>query len=258
MSGSADAAEAKHALELEWHEAHPEVSEDEQISRYKKLVLRRLRERQWAMLGDVTGKRVLDVGCGVGRETVELARRGARVVAIDLSPALVARARDRATEAGVADRVEFRVGLAEETATDGGRFDVVLGNGVLHHIDIPAFKTFLPALLQPGGVAQFAEPLIHNPLLRVYRRLTRQLHSPTERPLSQDDVLAFARGFRTVRLEYVNFVGLVLLPAPYVVGDHVADRLLGLALMGDRALFGAWPELQRFSQYVIMQLGDPV
>jgi len=73
---------------------------NERISVYKQLILRRMRERQWSMLGDLTGKRVLEVGCGVGRETVELAMRGAQVVASDLSPTLVDRARRRASESG--------------------------------------------------------------------------------------------------------------------------------------------------------------
>jgi len=258
LSRGSDATRAKHALELAWHESHPDVSEDERISRYKKLVLRRLRERQWAMLGDVTGKRVLDVGCGVGRETVALAARGARVVAVDLSPTLVAKARERAAAAGVAARVEFRVVAAEDVAAAGERFDVVIGNGVLHHIDIPVFKRTLSALIGPGGTAQFQEPLIHNPLLRLYRLVTRSQHSPTERPLSQRDVHDFARGFRRARVEYFNLLGLFLLPAPYVVGDRPAAWLLDLTLAADRMLTALVPWLRRFSQYVVIQVGEPV
>jgi len=50
-------------------------------------------------------KRILDVGCGTGRHAIELARRGYRVTGIDLSAAQLARARDKAREAGV--EVEF-------------------------------------------------------------------------------------------------------------------------------------------------------
>jgi SAM-dependent methyltransferase len=255
-AGPTDAA-VKHALELEWHEAHPDAGADERISRYKKLVLRRLRERQWALLGSVAGKRALDVGCGVGRETVELARRGATVVGVDLSPAVLERARARTAEAGVTERVELRVAAAETLAQEGERFDVVIGNGILHHVDLRAFQETLPALLRPDGVAQFVEPLAHNPLLRIYRRLTPALHSPTEQPLTQADVRALTRRFRRASVDYVNLAGLLLLPAPYVVGGAVADMLLGLALRADRALFAVLPALARYSQYVVIQLGAP-
>ena len=58
---------------------------------------------------DLSGARVLDAGCGTGALAVELARRGAEVVAVDISPALVAIARERCP-AGLAPRIDFRAG----------------------------------------------------------------------------------------------------------------------------------------------------
>ena len=58
--------------------------------------------------GDVTGKDVLDVGCGSGVYSVDFARRGARrVVGVDFSENMLARARREAEQHGVADRCEF-------------------------------------------------------------------------------------------------------------------------------------------------------
>jgi SAM-dependent methyltransferase len=53
------------------------------------------------------GMRVLEVGCGTGRHTLELARLGCRVTAIDLSAGMLARAREKAAVAGVASLVDF-------------------------------------------------------------------------------------------------------------------------------------------------------
>jgi len=58
---------------------------------------------------DLHGKRVLDAGCGTGTASIELAQRGAEVVAIDLSPTLVQHAQERAEEQGVYD-IDFRSG----------------------------------------------------------------------------------------------------------------------------------------------------
>ncbi len=252
-----DALTAKHALELEWHEAHAAEGDDDRISKYKKVVLARLRERQWAMLGDLTRKRVLDVGCGVGRETVELARRGADVVGIDLSPTLVAKARTRAADAGVAGRVELKVSAAEELTCGPDSFDVVIANGVLHHLDIPTFKRTLVGLMKPGGVAQFADPLAHNPLLRLYRWLTPHLHSPTEHALTDADIRMFVEGFRDVSIQYFNLTGLVFLPAPYLVGEVGFRALLSITLQCDRAVFRMMPSLRFLCQYVIIQVRAP-
>ncbi len=78
---------------------------------------------------DLAGKRVLDAGCGTGALAAELARRGARVVAIDLSPTLVDLGRER-VEAG-AGTIEFRSGDMLDPAL--GRFDHVVAMDSLIH-----------------------------------------------------------------------------------------------------------------------------
>ncbi|TLZ20880.1 MAG: class I SAM-dependent methyltransferase, partial [Gammaproteobacteria bacterium] len=79
------------------------------------------------------GTSVLDVGCGVGRWSRELACRGARVTGIDLSPTMIAQAKRRAAAQGVAGRCRF---LVQDLALldAGQKFDLVLGVTVLQHI----------------------------------------------------------------------------------------------------------------------------
>jgi magnesium-protoporphyrin O-methyltransferase len=80
--------------------------------------------------GDLRGRRVLDAGCGTGALAVEAARRGADVVAIDLSASLVNVARER-IPAGLRGGIEFRVG--DMTDTGLGCFDHVIGMDSLIH-----------------------------------------------------------------------------------------------------------------------------
>ena len=84
---------------------------------------------------DLSGVRVLDAGCGVGQLSVEAARRGAEVVAIDISPTLVGIAQDRAqAEAApeVLARIDWQVGdmLAERL---GGFDHVVAMDSLIHY-----------------------------------------------------------------------------------------------------------------------------
>jgi magnesium-protoporphyrin O-methyltransferase len=82
---------------------------------------------------DLRGVRILDAGCGTSAFSVEAARRGARVVAIDLSPTLVALARERSPKDLGAGEIEFRVGDMTDPAL--GRFDhVVAMDSLIHYV----------------------------------------------------------------------------------------------------------------------------
>ena len=81
--------------------------------------------------GDLRGRRVLDAGCGTGTLAVELARRGAQVLAVDLSPTLTSLARERLTADATAGQVEFVVGDMLDPAF--GRFDHIVAMDSLIH-----------------------------------------------------------------------------------------------------------------------------
>ena len=80
---------------------------------------------------NMSGARLLDAGCGTGALSVEAARRGARVVAIDLSPTLVSVARERIPFDVDSTAVEFRAGDMLDPGL--GRFDFVVAMDSLIH-----------------------------------------------------------------------------------------------------------------------------
>ena len=94
---------------------------------------------------DLSGRRVLDAGCGTGALAVEAARRGAAVVAIDLSPTLVGLARER-MPADLAGSIDFRVGDMADAAL--GTFDhLVAMDSLIHYA--PADVVVLLASVAP-------------------------------------------------------------------------------------------------------------
>jgi len=100
------------------------------------------------------GTRVLEVGCGVGRWSRRMARRGARVTGIDLAPHMIEEARRRAERDGVAGQCRFLV--ADLAALElEERFERILGVTVLQHIlDRARFEAAVARLarhLAPGG-----------------------------------------------------------------------------------------------------------
>ncbi|MBC8264593.1 MAG: class I SAM-dependent methyltransferase [Anaerolineales bacterium] len=95
-----------------------------------------------------------DLGCGPGQLVIELARRspGLHVTGIDLSEEMIARGQDNARRAGVADRVSFRRGDAQQIPFPDASLDLVVSTLSLHHWSDPvAALDEIARVLRPGG-----------------------------------------------------------------------------------------------------------
>lgn len=133
-------------------------------------------------LGEIRGKRVLDLGCGAGEAAVYFALQGADVVAADISPGMVEAARRLAAMHGVS--LTGHVLNAMEPDLPEGSFDIVYAANLLHHTEPAGTLEVMYKLLVPGGRACFWDPLKHNPVINVYRRIASGVRSEDERPLS--------------------------------------------------------------------------
>lgn len=85
------------------------------------------------------GKRVLEIGCGLGTDTINFARSGAEVTAVDLSIESLKLAKQRAEVFGLSDRITFYEANAEQLVDyiPQGHFDLVYSFGVIHHSPNP-------------------------------------------------------------------------------------------------------------------------
>jgi 2-polyprenyl-3-methyl-5-hydroxy-6-metoxy-1,4-benzoquinol methylase len=150
------------------------------------------KEFRFERLGDLTGLHVLDVGCGDGSNSVLLASRGARVTGIDISSRSIELATERARLAGVQDRVTFHCSPLELADFPEDTFDVIWGDGILHHL-IPELEGVLAQLerwAKPGAQVIFSEPLSLSPALRRLRSHI-PIHegaTPDERPLESAEL----------------------------------------------------------------------
>ena len=102
---------------------------------------------------DLRGRRVLDIGCGIGGQDVLLATEfGAQVVAVDIEAPVLERAKQIAAKHGVADRIEFILTEPGPLPFDEGAFDFVYSSGVFTQIADKegAFREVLRVLRQGG------------------------------------------------------------------------------------------------------------
>lgn len=125
--------------------------------------LKQLLDEVVRVAGLVPEDRVLEVGCGMGRFTLQLAERGVRVEGLDLSPVLLDRF--RGFEGSRFDIPLHSGDILNPPGELDGRFDVVLGFFVLHHLmDLDGAIAAMSRMLTPRGRMVFLDVNAYNPL----------------------------------------------------------------------------------------------
>lgn len=190
------------------------------------------------------GQRVLEYGCGKGSHAFTLARLGADVVGIDLSPEGIRQATARAVQEGLEGQLSFEVMNAEALAFPENHFDLVCGSGILHHLDLDAACRELFRVLKPEARAVFFEPLGHNLLINLYRKLTPKMRSKDEHPLLAHDLKTLAGYFHEANVRYFALCTLMAVPFRGLPGFRLLVRILeridGLLLRLSLVKWQAW------------------
>lgn len=136
---------------------------------------------------DLHGRRILDAGCGTGALACELARRGAEVLAIDLSPTLVQLARDRVPSSVNGGRIDFLAG--DMLATEHGHFDHVVAMDSMIHYERNDLVAGLARLAERTGASMVFTFAPSNPVLatmiRIGRLFPRGDRAPFIEPVSE-------------------------------------------------------------------------
>jgi ubiquinone/menaquinone biosynthesis C-methylase UbiE len=200
-------------------------------------------------LGDLRGKRVLELGCGPGDYTIMMSRRGAQVTAVDIAPASLAITRRRAEANRVHRAVQVNWMAAETLAFPAESFDWVVGFGLLHHADSTALAPEVRRVLRPGGRALFREPLGANPLLKFAREHLpyREKHrSLNEHPLNYPQIEQVGQHFRASRVREFYLFSMI---SRAVGGEMSFPTLWAL----DEFLIRHIPAVRRWCRYVLVE-----
>jgi len=151
---------------------------------------------------------VLELGCGTGSFTRELARSGADVVAIDVSLELLEIAKANCS----APNIQYQLQNAYSLGYSEAVFDSVVGSSVLHHLEINEALRDVYRVLKPAGSIYFTEPNMLNPQIAIQKNIPwikRKLgDSPDETaffrwPLRR---LLEQTGYRDIRIDPFDFL----------------------------------------------------
>ena len=209
-------------------------------------------EYAFRLLGDARGKTVLEFGCGSGENTLLLLKRNARVIALDISAALIEVAKKRLDINAVAGDVRFVVASGHELPLLDNSVDVVFGIAILHHLDMKLASHQVWRVLKPGGRAIFQEPMRNSKLLQFARKLIPYQQpnvSPFEHPLTEKDVKILTSEFtsyagRDFQLPHVRVAKIL----------HFRQKLIPSIYRVDRKLLDRYPALGRYATVRVMEL----
>ncbi len=162
---------------------------------------------QEALMRDhLAGAAVLEIGCGTGGFAAQLSQRGAvYVLGVDISEKRIEEAKQHESP-GV-----LEYACADVSQPQPGRYDLIVGQAVLHHVD---YQEVIPRLMQenlkPGGLMLFYEPLAANWFMRLFRRFSKQSHTSDEHPFDLPDLAWLRARYPAFSFIPFNFVSIPL------------------------------------------------
>ena len=137
-------------------------------------------------MGDLAGKKVLDIGAGLGESSVYFALQRAQVTTTDISPLMVEKVLQLAAKYGV--EMDGIVSTVESLNVPENHFDFVYIANTIHHVhDRSQLFAQIRRALKPGGSFFSYDPLAYNPAINIYRRIATKVRTQDERPLTQAD-----------------------------------------------------------------------
>lgn len=199
------------------------------------------------------GADVLEYGCGGKPEGLEIAPISRSMIGIDISDVATADAARMAIARGLSNACYVRMD-AEQLAFDDESFDLVFGNGIIHHLDLDRSFAAIARVLRPGGSAVFWEPLGHNPVLNRYRERTPEARTVDEHPLVRSD-FDVARRYFDFDVAQLRFYGLTTILSVPLRDTRLGDAVRSVTAQLDQWMFHS--PIRWLAWYVLLEFRKP-
>ena len=211
----------------------------------------------YSLIGNVEGKKILDLGCGNGDHSVKLALLGAKVTAIDTSNTAIQNTYKLAKYNNVLPSVEPIQMSAMEINNIAQSFDLVTGSFILHHIEpFNKFAENLASIIRDGGRAVFIENSARNKILIFFRQFTGRFGIPKygddeEFPFQPVEIEMLQKNFNKVVMHYPCF-RFFIMTAPYLFRDNSTVKKISDKL--DDLVYNNFPFLHKYSYVQIIDM----
>jgi len=200
------------------------------------------------------GKRILEIGCGLGVFALFLARQEAQVYVIDIALERLKFLKMQAKRFGVAERINIICAEAEAMPFRRDSFDAVYTKSVLIHTNLEKAAQECVRILAPGGMGIFVEPMKNNPFVNIYRRFfaPSQWKSITTY-FDKQHLKLLAKPFGKARVRYFYLLSFAAFFWQFALRNVRQFRFwLRILWAIDKALFRVLPSLRRLSWFAVI------
>lgn len=166
-------------------------------------------------LGDIRGKKILELGCGAGEASVYFSKKGGDVVATDISNGMLGIVKKVAQRHNVS--LQTRQICSHKIDFDDETFDMVYAANLLHHVDIESAVKEAHRVLKRGGVFVSWDPLAYNPLINIYRKMATNVRTTDEHPIKTSDLKIFRKTFSVVEFDTTWLFSLLVFVKYYLI-----------------------------------------
>ena len=210
--------EKKSNFEEEFHDKWAEIEDPEKID--VKLINEASTSPEMRFItkqiGNFNGKKILDVGCGLGEVSIYFALKGASVTALDISSGMLEKTNQLAKLNGVS--IKTHLATAEDfNFSNNEQFDVIYIGNCLHHANIKQTMKNVISHLDKGGIFLSWDPIAYNPMINLYRLIATKVRTPDEHPLKLSDIKLIKNHFKISETNYFWLTTLIIFMLMFIV-----------------------------------------
>jgi ubiquinone/menaquinone biosynthesis C-methylase UbiE len=212
-------------------------------------------ENKWILkkLGNIKGKKILELGCGGGEASVYFAKKGAFVVATDLSGGMLEVVKKLAKRHKVSKNVRTVKCRSDKLPFPKESFDIIYTANTLHHVDHDPTLKESYRVLKKGGIFASYDPLIHNPIINIYRRMAMKVRTDDETPLKMSDLKKFREMFSKVEYKTTWLFSLWIFIRFYFIErvDPNKERYWKKILIEHKRLKKSYTKLEKMDNFIM-------